>query len=625
MKSGSTKVFPGSASAPVLPVGLTVLPVVFLVLLLGACASSGPDQFGAPLDRKELVVQRVEQYLQQGEVGPAIDRLTYGLRRELLDRAWAGEALLGIMEEWHRDYHQALEGREYGRALQLHWNLGVLREDPLGIELEIPPELLEPPDLSRDDLLLRWAELEIEREEPVLALYLLLRRSTLADLDPERALRFLEIARTFNNDEAAGRILEDLEGSPWGDESMPLLAVPSRTPPQMLEGTVTVWVNRGMRISQGVGVPDRGIGSGFFIDPRGYLLTNYHVIYSEVDPTYNGFSRLYVKLAGRPNERIPARVVGYDRVFDLALLKVEVDAPYVFSLSDTRRLTPGERVLALGSPGGLDSTITAGIVSAEGRRFFQMGEAVQIDAPVNPGNSGGPLILPDGQVAGIVFAGIPQFEGVNFAIPSYWVRHFFPRLFQGGEVVHPWLGFAVHAGREGLRVVYVAPGSPAHRAGVREGDFLRSIQGRPVRTLSAAQDVILERRPGDILDTRWSAGSQREEISRVIALDSRPFSPIEEALKRQPIEALFPVLFGMKVEELSSPPWGPDFVITEVFPGTSADESSLSPNDPFSLRNWRVDTDLRAAFIQIVIRKRKAGFLEGGLQLGSFLETDSFL
>ncbi|SIQ21976.1 serine protease, S1-C subfamily, contains C-terminal PDZ domain [Alkalispirochaeta americana] len=602
-----------------------VISMVLAACALAGCVSSGPDQFGPPLDRRDLVVQRVEQHLEEGKVGAAIDRLTYGLHRELLEPEWVRETLQGVFGQWHEEYRQALADEDYSLALQARWNLAVLQEDPLNVGTKAPPELLQEDSLSRDDLLLRWAGQELDREEPVLALYLLLRRSTLDDLGQDEALRFLEIARTFNNDEAAERILKALKERDEGDDLPPLIAVSSRTPPEMLAGTVTVWVNRGMRISQGVGVPDRGIGSGFFIDPRGYLLTNYHVIYSEVDPTYNGFSRLYVKLAGRPNERIPARVIGYDRVFDLALLKVELDAPYVFSLSDTRRLTPGERVLALGSPGGLDSTITAGIVSAEGRRFFQMGEAVQIDAPVNPGNSGGPLILPDGQVAGIVFAGIPQFEGVNFAIPSYWVRHFFPRLFLGGEVVHPWLGFAVHAGREGLRVVYVAPGSPAHRAGVREGEILRSIQGRPVKTLSSAQDIILERRPGDLLHTRWSRENRREEISRVIALDSRPFSPVEEALKRQPIEALFPVLFGMNVEEISSPPWGPDYVITEVFPGTSADESSLSPNDPFSLRNWRVDTDLRAAFIQIVIKKRKAGFLESGLQLGSFLETDSFL
>ena len=366
----------------------------------------------------------------------------------------------------------------------------------------------------------------------------------------------------------------------------------------------------------------------FFVDPRGYLLTNYHVISSEVDPEYEGYSRLFVKLPGRPDQRIPARVVGYDRIFDLALLKVEVDPEYVFSLSDTRELEPGERVLALGSPGGLDSTVTSGIVSASGRRFLQMGEAVQVDVPINPGNSGGPLVLPDGQVAGVVFAGLEQFEGVNFAIPSYWIRHFFPRLFEDGEVTHAWIGISVFEADHGLQVAYVAPGSPADRAGIQAGMVLTEIEGTAVDTLAGAQDVLLGVASDSVLSTVWrrtAADGSVHTTRRLLATDQRPYSPVEDALERQPIEALFPVLYGMDVDRVSAAPWGPDFVITGVQPGSIADESSLSVDDPFALRDWRVDRDLRAAFIQIVIKKRKAGFLESGVQLGAFLETDSFL
>jgi S1-C subfamily serine protease len=476
---------------------------------------------------------------------------------------------------------------------------------------------------------MEWALKELAADEDVLALYLLLRRSTLGDLDPELVPVFVELARDLNHDEAQERLMRiaaqmGLEIAPPSDA----LDESVDDPVDMLRGTVTVWVNRGIRIDRGVGVPDRVIGSGFFVDPRGYILTNYHVISSEVDPEYEGYSRLFVKLPGRPDERVPARVIGFDRIFDLALLKVEVDPEYTFSLSDIRELRPGERVLALGSPGGLDSTITSGIVSASGRRFLQLGEAVQVDVPINPGNSGGPLILPNGQVAGIVFAGLEQFEGVNFAIPSYWVRHFFPRLFEGGEVSHAWMGVSVVSSSRGLEVVYVAPGSPADVAGVDVGAVLVEIAGIPVDSIASAQDVLLSARDGEVLNTLWrhrgSNGSD-ETLRRLIALHPRPFSPVEEALDRQPIEALFPVLFGMDVERVTGSPWGPDFVITEVLPGSIADESSLSVDDPFALRNWRVDSDLRAAFIEILIKKRKAGFLESGVQLGAFLETDTFL
>ena len=396
----------------------------------------------------------------------------------------------------------------------------------------------------------------------------------------------------------------------------------------MLPGTVTVWVNKGIRVDQGVGVPDRVIGSGFFVDPRGYLITNHHVIQSEVDPTYEGYSRLFVKLPGRPDERVPARVIGYDRIFDLALLKVEIDPEYVFSLSDIKTLVPGQRVLAFGSPGGLDSTITSGIISAAGRRFLQMGEAMQVDVPINPGNSGGPLVLPSGQVAGVVFAGLEQFEGVNFAIPTYWIRHFFPQLFEKGEVEHAWLGLSVRSTSTGLETVYVAPESPADRAGVEVGDVLTHLNGKTGLTLADAQDQLLGIDAGYLVHTVWQKAEENDNVvttQRIISAGVRPYSPVEDALERQPIEALFPVLFGMEVEDVSGAPWGPDFVITDVFPGSVADESSLSVDDPFALRTWRVDRDLRAAFIQIIIKKRKAGFIEAGVQLGAYLETDSFL
>lgn len=597
-----------------------VLIAVFL--FMQGCAGVPSGSGARSFDRGDLLIEYVNEQLEKGETAAVVDRVSYGLDRGLVDSDWARRISHEIAGHFQDRYRTAIAMNDFSTAIGAQWNLDQLARDPLGLGVSVDLESIR----TRDELLLDWARHDLDRGEEVLALYRLLRRSTFADLSRETHVEFLEIAAKLNNDEAVERLMTAGDRS---SEDVAAIDVPlvkgDRSPTEMLRGTVTVWVNKGIRISDGVGVPDRVIGSGFFVDPRGYLLTNYHVISSEVDPTYNGYSRLSIKLPGRPNERVPARVVGYDRIFDLALVKIEIDAPYVFSLSDTRRLIPGERVLALGSPGGLDSTITAGIVSAAGRRFLQMGEAVQIDAPVNPGNSGGALILPDGQVAGVVFAGIQQFEGVNFAIPAYWVRHFFPRLFDGEEVSHSWLGTAVHAGREGLRVVYVHPDSPADRAGVEVGHLLRAINGKDVSEIAAAQDIIMERQPGDILVTDWEVGEERENIRRIVSAADRPFSPVEEALKKQPIEALFPVLFGMNVDDVSGPPWGPDFVITNVLPGSIADESSLSPNDPFTLRNWRVDNELRAAFIQIIIRKRKAGFIESGVQLGAFLETDSFL
>lgn len=594
--------------------------IVAVPLVLLACGSP-PEPIDPSFDRRDFLVEAIEDELASDSPVAAVNLVTQGRSNGMLDTASATRFLERVARAERSAYDTAERRGDYARALRAVANLELLAR-------ETADDLPELEGLrSSDQLLLDWASGRIEDEEPVQALYLLLRRSTLGDLDTATAERFRDIARTLNHHEAYARLSRVLQRTAGGESTEPA-DLGTRNAAQMLAGTVTVWVNRGIRLEQGVGVPDRVIGSGFFVDPRGYLLTNYHVISSEVDPEYEGFSRLFIKLPGRPDQRIPARVIGFDRIFDLALLKVEIDPAYVFSLSDTRELTPGEQVFALGSPGGLDSTVTSGIVSAPGRRFLQMGEAVQVDVPINPGNSGGPLVLPDGQVAGVVFAGIEQFEGVNFAIPSYWIRHFFTRLYEEGEVLHPWLGIAVSEVDDGLQVVYVAPDSPAAHAGITVGETLVGIDGQEIGSITGAQDAIMARQPGTLVSSVWMERNVDGGVStarRLIALDERPFSPVEEALERQPIERLFPVLYGMDVDAISAAPWGPDYVITEVLPGSIADESSLSVDDPFALRNWRVDRDLRAAFIQIVIKKRKAGFLESGVQLGAFLETDTFL
>lgn len=588
-----------------------LLLILFPIVLLSGCTSAPETGEPRTFERADLLQEHLNTLFDTGNYREAVDRLTFALERNMFPREQLREIMDEILTLEQLRYNFSQTTEDWPELLRARDNLVVLRDDPLQL---LPMDLVHEPLLERDEILLSWARAELDRGEDVLALYLLLRRSTLQDIPEEERIPFREVAQRFNNREAYLRL-----GGTTAAEAM------RKQPADLLGGTVTVWVNRGVRISQGVGVPDRVVGSGFFVDPRGYIITNHHVIESEVNPEYNGYSRLYIRMPGRPNERVPARVVGYDRIFDIALIKAELDAPVVMSLSDIRRMVPGERVLALGSPGGLDSTITSGIVSASGRRFLQMGEAVQIDAPVNPGNSGGPLVFPDdGQVAAVVFAGIAQFEGVNFVIPAYWIRHFFPRLFSGGEVVHPWIGASFHEGRRGLEATYVVPGSPAHRAGVQAGDILSSIGGEEVTTMIVAQDILMGASPGRIVTTTWRSidGAERR---RMMTLAERPFSPVDELLKSKPIETLFPVLFGMEVDELSGSWFGRDFVITRVLPGSIADESSLSENDPFSMRNWHVDRDLRAAFVQIVIRKRKEGFLESGLQLGAFLETNTFL
>ncbi len=392
---------------------------------------------------------------------------------------------------------------------------------------------------------------------------------------------------------------------------------------RMIKGTVTMWVNKGIKIKGGVGYPDRSLGSGFFIDPRGYLLTNYHVINSEVDPKYEGYSRLFIRLADNPNDKIPAKVVGYDTVFDLALVKVELTPDYVFSGLSTEAVGPGDKIYAVGSPGGLEKTITAGIVSATERRLLQMGDVFQIDAPLNPGNSGGPLLNEKGDVIGIGFAGIEQFQNINFAVPYYWIEKVLPQLYAGGKARHPWLGMALSETDKGLEVIYTVPDEPADKAGIQVGDILQEIGGAKYRTLRDVQDALLESAPPSLVRVAYSRAGVRHE--NVLCVSERPDNPIETALKRDSVDGLIYPLFGLQLEKMGKNLFSNEYVVRRVAKGSVADETGFSENDPLTIQDWRVDKERGLVYMQVFVKKRRQGFLESIIQIGAYMETDNFV
>ncbi len=394
--------------------------------------------------------------------------------------------------------------------------------------------------------------------------------------------------------------------------------------PKMITGTVTILVNRGIRVENGVGYPDRVIGSGFFIDKRGYILTNHHVIESEVDPKYEGYSRLYVRLSESPaGERIPAKVVGYDKIFDLALIKVEVTPEYTFGGSFDQAVAPGDRIFAIGSPAGLEKTITAGIISAMGRRLLQVGDSMQVDVPLNPGNSGGPLLDDKGDLIGICFAGLQQFSGLNFAIPYKWVEKALPALYRGGQAIHSWLGMAAAETDKGLEVVYTVPDEPAALAGLRTGDILEAVDGVSYTKLQDAQEAILRHTPPSLVHVTIRRGESR--IQALVCLTQRPDGPIEVSLKRDARDNVLYPLFGMQIEKTGSFFWRDNYVVRRVTKGSVADESGISVDDPLAIQDWRVDTDKGYALLQVVIKKKRAGFLESAIQIASYLDTENFL
>jgi serine protease Do len=394
----------------------------------------------------------------------------------------------------------------------------------------------------------------------------------------------------------------------------------------MRAGVVTIRVDKGIKIEQGLGIPDRVLGTAFFIDQAGYALTNYHVIASEVDPTYKGYSHMSIKPADSPEDRIGAKVIGYDRLLDLAVIKIDAVPEYVFSFSDASALLSGQKIYAIGSPAGLENTVTSGIVSAKGRKLLQTGDVIQIDAALNPGNSGGPLLDESGGVVGIVFAGMPQFPGLNFAIPSDWALRVLPDLFRSGELKRAWIGISLaekESGpvQEGIGITYR---HPAVGTGIEEGDRLLEIDGEKPKGIADAQAMLLKRESGGLALVKLSNSGKVRIALRY--LSERPFSPLESAARLDRKDRLFPALFGMSLTPLPGNIFeSANFSVAKIWPGSVADEAGLSENDPISLKRFYVDKEQRAAFIQIYVKKRKAGFLESIIQVPASLDTSDFI
>jgi serine protease Do len=262
----------------------------------------------------------------------------------------------------------------------------------------------------------------------------------------------------------------------------------------------------------------RAIGSGFVIDPEGYIVTNAHVVNAAqrvqvVLPPPDADASLATALSSKVNI-VPARIVGQARGIDLALLKIEGAKLPALPLAAYRNLRQGETVFAFGSPQGLRNTVTHGIVSAVARQIDPDSPVIyiQTDAPVNPGNSGGPLVNVDGEVVGMNTFILSQSggnEGLGFAIPCATVRTVYRQLKQFGHLRQEEMGIGIQtitpvmAAALGLSKNYgviisdVLPGGPAEAAGLAVGDVLVSIDGQPADDLPTVSYHFLLRDLGD--------------------------------------------------------------------------------------------------------------------------------
>jgi serine protease Do len=341
---------------------------------------------------------------------------------------------------------------------------------------------------------------------------------------------------------------------------------------------------------------ERSLGSGVIVDKKGFILTNDHVI--------DQATKIQVALDGDPNH-YNAHVVGADKESDLAVIKIDGDHEFpVAKLGNSDGVQVGDWVLAFGSPFGLNSTVTAGIISARDRANIghQFQRFIQTDAAINPGNSGGPLVNMVGEVIGIntaIYTGSRGFEGVGFALPSNTAITVYNQLVTNGKVTRGSIGITFQEARSnnpvlmkelgvpyGIVVEAVEPGSPAEKAGLEPGDVITNVNGQPVHNGADLVNPIAATAIGQSVQIRFVHNKTAKDATLTVADRSKIFPRTAQSANESPNQEEQPGQYGLHVEELT-----PDLahklgmgsivgvVVSEVEPASFAEDVEFSRGD----------------------------------------------
>jgi serine protease Do len=337
---------------------------------------------------------------------------------------------------------------------------------------------------------------------------------------------------------------------------------------------------------------EHGIGSGVIISPDGYIVTNNHVVQGAVD----------VRVTMSDKRTFDAKVIGTDPLTDLAVIKINAPNLTSVPLGDSTKLRPGQTVLAFGNPLGFRFTVTRGIVSALNRPNpdptdrRKPGEFIQTDAAINPGNSGGPLVNSRGEVVGIntfLVSDSGSFSGMGFAIPTQIVRPVIDQLIRNGKVEHGYIGIAINdvtpdnskffnlTKSAGAVVSQVEPDSPGAKAGIKVGDVITAIDGKPVNDAGELQVEVGEKQPGTTIHLEVIRDGKNETVPvtlEAMGHHGERASTNNEGGKPRWGVGLNDITPDLR-QQLNLPANVHGAVVENVVPGSSAEDAGIQPGD----------------------------------------------